>query len=451
MTKNQQLPGVLSRRTIRGVSATTGVSYFQPRFFPQSLPYQIDAIPEGTDPSTPAAPGTVFGVPPDAPGDEQPSAVPLSAFLTHPRTLVYVGYPSNPAVASTGTAVAPFREIADAMSWIAAHAGSVFEVDVAPGSYADFTVPDEKTVLLRAPALTVSAITVVGIGTLVFVEVQTFLGQAPAISFPVTSPSNAVYFDSPSAQAFGTYHGTIVGGAPICEGPGPYLALAGSEFAAFDSAVTSAQFYVELASRTPDSETVGIVYPEVASLSSGTCALVWPAGTMIPTTAGLGAVPLYRAASGNATATKTTQQIGNDDGARVYVDIRSGSSDAVRLYGVASPLALGVPLLLLPFPQTGIVFPSYLCEAATSLRSCRVTCNLALPAGTTIDFFASVSRDNGSTFNPISPKLLSLTTGQQTKTAAISIDLDAGDLIIAFADRTAGVAAYTSAIQVTMV
>ncbi len=75
--KNTRLPGVLSLRTpfsMLGTAATT--LYFQPRTFPSSLPYQVEAIPEGGGSDTP----TAYDIPytPVNPSDWNPGSVPAN-------------------------------------------------------------------------------------------------------------------------------------------------------------------------------------------------------------------------------------------------------------------------------------------------------------------------------------------------------------------------------------
>jgi hypothetical protein len=329
--KKSSLPGAIAGRGFAlsrqaNLAASSGTTV-QPLFYPDSLPYQISPETIADTPTEPETPGTVLGVPPSASGPQAPTFDPLSSYLTQPRTLVFVGAPLDATITPTGAATAPFAEIADAMTYIGAHSDSVFEVDIAPGSYQNFTIPTNKVVILSGKMFTVSAITVNNLATPVFLNVQSFLGTAPTITFAVNVTSNMVLFDSTSARAFGLNQGKIVHGTPICQGAGPYLAFIDAAIPAFYSVIGSQDYIVAVADGqlgSGDVDTLGIVYPAVTD--STVCVLIWPSGTVIPFGTGLvSGTPqaIYRAGNGAPTLSVTTQPIGVDDGRRVFVNIRT--------------------------------------------------------------------------------------------------------------------------------
>lgn len=99
-------------------------------------------------------------------------AATIDAVTNRPESLLFVGTPLNASVEPSGSAIAPFDEMSDAMDFIASSPLSAFRIIYAPKAYADFTIPPNKVIYIDSGlasangGLTVENITVSGTSNL---------------------------------------------------------------------------------------------------------------------------------------------------------------------------------------------------------------------------------------------------------------------------------------------
>ena len=74
----------------------------------------------------------------------------VTALVTRPLAIVFVGAASDPAIVPDGSAYAPFPEVADALAWIATQPQGQYDLVCAPQDYADFVVPPGYSLVFTA-------------------------------------------------------------------------------------------------------------------------------------------------------------------------------------------------------------------------------------------------------------------------------------------------------------